>query len=82
MCVAHLQKKLKDLGGHQTWLGPTHAAYHTHLLEYTTASQLGFSSKRKQLICWGAKWHLYSVGNQNLERDEMKSFVSNGVDLY
>lgn len=44
----------------------------THSQEYTQ----NFHSKQKQLLCWGEKWHLCSVGNENLERNEPKGFTS------
>lgn len=48
----------------------------SHSRDPGSTLQPGFSSKWKELAGWGAKWCLGSVGNQNLERDQAKSFIS------
>lgn len=59
------------------WLGLIHA-FSSHIPRSTLKN---FCSKQKQPLCWGEKWHLCSVGNQNLERDKQKTLNVNGIDL-
>lgn len=75
------QMELEGLGRYQTWLGPIAAAHLTRPWELAAALHPAFRPQWEQPVCWGAKWPLCSVGNQNLERDELKSFVSACMDL-